>query len=191
MKLSKPNACLALAVTALVSVQCATTGGDDAARAKSVAAFATVYSVLQHPRCVNCHPSGRSPLQGDDRSVHGQNVLGGASGLGLYALRCAGCHLDRNASGPHLPPGAPGWRLPSEKMPLVFEGRTPRELAQQLADPARNGKRSPEELLHHVREDALVLWGWTPGEGRAPVSVPHAEFVAAMQAWIDGGMQAP
>lgn len=189
---ARPIAALAaLAGVALVCVQCANTGSSDDARAKSAAAFATVYSVLQHPRCLNCHPVGRAPLQGDEHRPHGQNVVGGPDGKGLYALRCVNCHLEHNSPGANLPPGAPGWHLPAADMPLVFEGRTPRELALQLADPAHNGKRSAQQLLEHVSHDPLVLWGWNPGEGRAAVSVPHAEFVAAMKTWIDGGMQAP
>jgi hypothetical protein len=46
-------------------------------------------------------------------------------------------------------------------------------------------------LLEHVDKDPLVLWGWAPGEGRAPVSVPHEEFVRAFKAWVDGGCKAP
>jgi hypothetical protein len=42
-----------------------------------------------------------------------------------------------------------------------------------------------------MAHDALVLWGWSPGEGRAPVSTPHAELVAALRRWIDGGCACP
>jgi hypothetical protein len=76
-------------------------------------------------------------------------------------------------------------------MPLVFEGRSPRELAQQLADRARNGGREPAQLLDHVAEDPLVLWGWAPGSGRTPVPIPHPEFVAAMRAWVEAGCPVP
>jgi len=72
-------------------------------------------------------------------------------------------------------------------MPLVFEGRSSAELCRQLRDPKTNGGRTPEQVLHHVAEDALVLWGWSPGEGRAPVPIPHADFVAAMRTWVQGG----
>ncbi len=46
------------------------------------AAFRDVYKVLMHPRCMNCHPSGESPLQGDDSHVHMQNVKRGETGRG-------------------------------------------------------------------------------------------------------------
>jgi hypothetical protein len=175
----------------IAAAQCGTAAVDPAARDRSAAAFVTVYEVLQHPRCVNCHPAGNTPLQGDDHRPHGQNVQGGPEGTGLYALRCANCHLDRNTPGSNMPPGAPHWHLPHPGTPMVFQGRSASELARQLADPAQNGNRTPAQLLQHVTEDPLVLWGWSPGEGRSPVPVPHAQFVAAMKAWIDGGCEAP
>jgi hypothetical protein len=150
-----------------------------------------VYSVLEHPRCVNCHPSGDAPLQGDDGRAHAQNVHRGPDGKGLYAQRCDACHQTENLAGAHLPPGAPRWHLPREDMPLVFEGRSSGELCRQLRDPAHNGGMTPEQLIAHVDRDPLVLWGWNPGEGRASVSTSHAEFVQAMRTWIDGGCGCP
>ena len=76
-------------------------------------------------------------------------------------------------------------------MPLVFVGRSPRELCEQLKDPARNGNLTPAALVKHVSTDPLVLWGWQPGFGRRPVPVPHAEFVAAFQKWVDAGTPCP
>ncbi len=184
-------AAAALAVVAFAGVQCGTTAGDPAAHQRGTAAFATVYRVLQHPRCVNCHPVGRVPLQGDARRPHAQNVHGGEDGRGRFALRCAACHFDGNAVGHHAPPGAPGWHLPHADMPLVFEGRTRAQLARQRADRRHNGGKSIEQVFDHVAHDALVLWGWNPGEGRRPVDVPHAEFVAAMRTWIDAGCPVP
>ena len=35
-----------------------------------------------------------------------------------------------------------------------------------LKDPAKNGKRSLEEITTHMGTDKLVLWGWDPGDGR-------------------------
>lgn len=34
--------------------------------ANAIASFDTVRAVLQSPRCVNCHPQGDQPLQGDE-----------------------------------------------------------------------------------------------------------------------------
>ena len=60
--------------------------------AASRAAFLAAYPVFMHPRCMNCHPAGDAPLQGDDSRPHGQNVKRGPDGMGLYALKCADCH---------------------------------------------------------------------------------------------------
>jgi hypothetical protein len=46
-------------------------------------------------------------------------------------------------------------------------------------------------MLKHVAEDKLVLWGWSPGGERAPVSVPHGEFVASFKLWAAAGAPCP
>lgn len=161
------------------------------AGAKAAADWDVIYRVLQHPRCMNCHPAGDAPLQGDDSHPHAQNVQRGPDGHGLYAMRCETCHQTANVAGPHLPPGAPTWHLPEPKMPLVFQGRSSRDLCRQLKDPAQNGGRSPEQLLHHMTDDPLVGWGWAPGEGRVPVPIPRAQLVEALRSWIAGGCQCP
>ena len=155
------------------------------------AAWGLVYEVLQHPRCLNCHPAGEVPLQGDDSRPHGQNVQRGPEGQGLFAMRCVTCHSTQNGPDAHAPPGAPRWHLPHPRMPLVFEGLTSGDLCRQLKDPSRNGGRKMADLLHHVAEDELVLWGWDPGVGRTPVPVSHEAFVAAFKTWLDSGCQCP
>jgi hypothetical protein len=190
---------LALGATALLHAQCGSSPATEerapasptAAKVAAAAAWEVVYSVLRHPRCVNCHPAGEQPLQGDDSRAHGQNVVRGPEGLGRFALRCENCHLDHNQGEAGLPPGAPGWHLPHPAMPLVFEGRSSTELCRQLVDPAANGGRTPEEVLRHMAEDPLVLWGWEPGPGRAPIPVPHATLVEALRAWVDAGCPCP
>jgi hypothetical protein len=155
------------------------------------AAFATVYPVFLHPRCRNCHPAGDAPLQGDDSHVHAQNVKRGPDGRGLYALKCIACHQDHNLPGENMPPGCPNWRLPAADMPLVFQGLTAHELADQLKDPRRNGGKTLAELVHHVTEDKLVLAGWDPGGGRAPPPIPHDEFARKFKEWVEKGAASP
>ena len=53
----------------------------------SRAAFLAVYPVLMHPRCMNCHPKGDQPLQGEDSHIHLQNVQRGPDGKGLFAMK--------------------------------------------------------------------------------------------------------
>jgi cytochrome c5 len=183
----------ASAVSALLAMQCASPSSDSKGSASSaaVSAWNVVYGVLEHPRCMNCHPAGAAPLQGDDGHAHAQNVQRGADGKGLYAMRCDACHQTENLAGAHLPPGAPKWHLPRADMPLVFEGKSSSELCRQLKDARRNGGLTPEQLYAHVDRDPLVLWGWSPGEGRTPVSTSHADFVKAMRTWIDNGCGCP
>ena len=164
-------------------------GADDLAASK--AAFLKAYTVLMHPRCMNCHPSGDAPLQGDDSHVHAQNVLRGPDGKGKYALKCANCHQFANLPGLNMPPGNPNWHLPPPEMKMVFQGKTPRELARQLKDPAQNGHKTLADILHHVTEDKLVLGGWDPGDGRTKPPMSHDEFARAMREWIENGAAEP
>jgi hypothetical protein len=169
----------------------------------SIAAFSAAYSVFSHPRCVNCHPAGSAPLQGDDSHPHAFRVQRGADGGGLPALRCSNCHQSANVPGAHMPPGAafppeakeppfkPRWHLPSQQTPLVFEGRTVAQLCRQLKDPRQNGGLSLEQLIKHVTSDPLVLWGWDPGDGRTKPPISHAEFVQKIAEWVNKGAACP
>ena len=51
------------------------TGADDAAR--SAALFTEMGKVLQHPRCLNCHPVTGGPTQGDDMQPHNPPIVRG------------------------------------------------------------------------------------------------------------------
>ena len=159
------------------------------------ASFTTVKTVLQSPRCVNCHPAGDAPLQGDLSMVHAQNIQRGPEGRGRTGQECLTCHGQANlpeSYGHHMPPGvSTGWRLPPPATPMVFQGVAARALCETLKDPQQNGGKDLAALVHHVSEDPLVLWGWSPGFGRAPVPVPHAEFVAAFKSWADQGAACP
>ncbi|HEY2158916.1 MAG TPA: hypothetical protein VGH33_25015 [Isosphaeraceae bacterium] len=159
--------------------------------AASKAAFVEAYKVLMHPRCMNCHPSGDAPLQGDDSRVHAQNVQRGADGKGKYALKCANCHQFTNLPGLNMPPGNPNWHLPPPEMKMAFQGKSPRELARQLKDPDQNGHKTLAEILHHVTADKLVLGGWDPGDGRTRPPLSHADFAAKMREWIEKGAAEP
>src|ERR1700750_3009625 len=105
---------------------------------ESVKAFMKVYKVLMSPRCMNCHPSGDAPLQGDDSHVHTMNVVRGPDGTGMYAAKCSNCHQSSNAPGLHTPPGNPKWQLPPADMKMVFQGRSARQLAMQIMNYNQN-----------------------------------------------------
>jgi hypothetical protein len=132
---------------------------------ESARAFLQVYKVLMSPRCMNCHPEGDQPLQDDDSHVHTALTQRGKDGKGLYASKCSNCHQPENTPGLHTPPGNPKWSMPPADMKMVFQGRTPRQLALQIMDYNQNGHKDKEQLLEHAR-DTLVKSGWNMGEGR-------------------------
>jgi len=157
----------------------------------SKAAFLKVYEVLVSPRCLNCHPKGDVPLQGDESKPHAQGAKRGKDGRGMYASKCINCHQDANQAGPNMPPGSPDWRMPPADIKMVFQGRTARELAAQLLDTATNGHLTKEGLIKHMEEEALVLAGWNPGEGRSTPPLTHAELIKQTKLWIEKGAYLP
>jgi hypothetical protein len=196
---------LAVVITVIVSVTGALasgfkrnvdreTGIPDKARTvdrvASVAAFMKVYKVLMSPRCMNCHPAGDIPLQGDDSHLHTMSPTRGKDGHGVYAMKCSNCHQPTNSPGLNTPPGNPKWALPPADMKMVFEGRSPRELALQIMDYKRNGHKNKSQLIEHAR-DTLVKAGWDMGEGRKPPPLSYKEFVKAWDEWINSGGVAP
>jgi len=198
----------------LLGILAATGGGGEAVFAQSRneaharAAFMEAFKVFSHPRCVNCHPAGDAPLQGEDSRPHTSlRLRRGSDGQGVFAIKCGNCHQAQNQPGLHMPPGAPyplkdgaedqahrgepRWHLPPAATPMVFEKRMPGQLCRQLLDKTKNGGLTPEQLVHHVNTDPLVLWGWNPGEGRNAPPISHAEFVHKVQEWIDKGRACP
>ncbi len=166
--------------------------GPGPAAGEAIAAFETVRTVLQSPRCVNCHPAGDVPLQGDDGHLHEPPITRGPEGRGIAGISCSACHGKQNlpaSYGAHMPPGvSTEWRLPPADHRLVFWGLDSKALCEQIKDPKRNGGKSLAELTHHMTEDALTLWGWSPGYGRKPVATSHDQFVRAYKTWADAGM---
>jgi hypothetical protein len=154
-------------------------------------AFLEVYKVLMSPRCMNCHPSGDAPLQGDDSRIHTQGVLRGPEGKGLYALKCSNCHQPKNTPGLHMPPGNPKWQLPPPQTKMVFQGRTPRELAAQLLNKKENGGKNKAGLIDHITNDTLVAAGWHPAEGLSLPPLSHKEFARQFRQWLDKGAYLP
>jgi hypothetical protein len=201
------NAGIALAATALalglfaasgpVVVRAQTQGStphhrshNDAQSAAAAAAFEAIVPVLRYPRCMNCHSIGDFPRQGNDSHRHTMQVRRGPDGDGVNAVKCSTCHQDHNLAGLHMPPGAPGWELPSPAMPMIWEGLTDRQLCLLLKDPARNGHRTVQQIVEHMHTP-LVLWGWTPGEGRTPVPMPQQQFLAKVGEWAADGAACP
>ena len=156
--------------------------------------FAPIRSVLQHPRCQNCHIPGDAPLQYDRGTPHAQNVRRGTDGRGMVGMECSTCHQRRNppeSYGALAPPGAPNWHVPPGNTKMVFIGLSPRDLCLVLREGKTNGGKSLAQLTIHVREDKLVLWGWEPGGGRSVPPLTHEEFVGAFKEWVSAGAPCP
>lgn len=159
--------------------------GDDA-RAASL--FEELSQVLMHPRCVNCHPSGDEPRQGDESVAHRPLVRRGVDGFGLAGMRCGACHHATNFD-PGRIPGAPHWHLAPRSM--AWEGLSSSEICAQLKDPERNGGRDLEAIVKHMRDDPLVGWAWDPGQGREAAPGTQEQFGALLRAWVDAGAACP
>ena len=183
-----------LAILLVVLAPAACKRASPEQQAQGLDAFKTVERVFQHPRCSNCHIPGDAPLQFDSQLPHAMNVARGPDGKGASGLPCGTCHGEKNPPagyGPHAPPGAPHWALPPPDQKMAWIGAPAAELCAMIKDEDRNGDRDLDAMLKHVAEDKLVLWGWEPGGERAPVPVPHDQFVSAFKSWMDAGAPCP
>jgi len=155
---------------------------------RSAALFTELGKVLQHPRCINCHPAGDRPRQGNASRLHQPPVERGADGFGLPAMRCPICHQRANFE-PARMPGHPQWHLAPREM--GWEGKTLGEICAQLKDPERNGGRSLDDLVHHIGGDTLVGWAWAPGFGRESAPGTQEQAGTLAEAWVKTGAACP
>jgi hypothetical protein len=157
-------------------------------KARSAAIFTELGKVLTHPRCMNCHPAGDRPRQGDTRRLHQPPVARGPDGHGTETMRCDICHQQANFD-PGRMPGHPLWHLAPREM--AWEGKTLTQICAQIKDPARNGGRKVEDLIDHIGKDTLVGWAWAPGYGREPAPGTQDEAGALVRAWVKSGAACP
>ncbi len=155
--------------------------------------FEIVMSVITHPRCMNCHPMGDRPTQGDDGHIHTFNIQRGKDGHGMPNAQCSTCHQSENNNYSGVP-GAPHWHLAPKSM--GWQGLTKYEIAASILNKENNGGRSHEEIRHHLKHDPLILWAFDPGvnnEGvqREKPPVSFEEFKKAVDSWFDGGAIIP
>jgi hypothetical protein len=155
---------------------------------RSAALFVEAGKVLQHPRCVNCHPSGDRPVQGEGDRAHEPPVRRGADGYGAAGMRCATCHQDANFD-PGRVPGAPHWQLAPRSM--AWEGKSLAEICAQVKDPERNGGKTLKGVVYHMSKDSLVGWAWAPGEGREPAPGSQETLAGLIEAWVESGAVCP
>ena len=160
-------------------------------RTRAAALFTEMGKVIQHPRCLNCHPRTDTPTQ-NEGIVHSPPVQRGPAGRGAAGLECTTCHGAANVAFPNGEgsiPGHPDWHLAPREM--AWQGLSLGAICRQLKDRRRNGGKSLAEIQHHNAEDSLVGWGWNPGIGRAPAPGTQKRFGELTQAWIDAGAACP
>jgi mono/diheme cytochrome c family protein len=162
-----------------------------------LAAWQEIYSVMSHPRCINCHTGSDYPQQGDHRHRHLFNVVRGPEGKGVPALQCATCHQSANADSTGVP-GAPGWHL----APLSIKWQDANDnilsssaVCKIVSDPKKNGGLDGAALVKHHQTE-LVKWAWKPGfrnDGTARSTPPinYEQFMAATRTWVQVGMPCP
>jgi hypothetical protein len=162
-------------------------------KARSVALFVEASKVITSPRCLNCHPATRQVTQGDDLRPHVPLMNAGRYGVGVPGLPCRSCHGAANtptlAESIATIPGNAAWSVAPASM--SWQGKSLPEICTQIQDPARNGGRNLEKLLHHMATDAVVAWSFDPGDGRAPSPGSQAQFAALIEAWIATGAECP
>jgi hypothetical protein len=162
------------------------------------------------------------PRQGDDRHPHLYQVLRGDPldlptdegtaivhpGQGTPFERCTFCHGNRNdavtgipgTTNPHRADRtAPFWALAPAEMAWESAPGVPftgPELCVQLKDPTRNGNRTLNDLLHHITDEPLVNWAFSPGtrpngEPRTTPPYNHQQLINAFTKWIAEGAPCP
>lgn len=161
--------------------------------ARSVALFTEAARVIEHPRCLNCHPKDRTPTQGDDLHAHVPTMRADHEGHGPPGLPCNTCHQAQNTATNVKPiesiPGHAHWMLAPPSM--GWQGMKTSDICRQLKDPARNGGRTLEKIREHMGTDTLVGWAWTPGPGRQPAPGTQKAFGELIAAWIETGAACP
>ena len=155
--------------------------------------FDKMMAVLTHKRCVNCHPAGDRPHQGEDSHVHNFGVQRGVDNHGVAALRCESCHGHENNDFSGVP-GAPEWSL--APLSMAWEGLSRVEIAKSMLDRTKNGNRSLDEIVKHLTEHELVLWAWEPGinaagEPRELPPVSKEDYIKAVKDWAAAGAVIP
>ena len=157
-------------------------------RTRSIALFEEAGKVLTHPRCVNCHPASDRPTQTDSMRPHEPWVVRGAAGLGAPAMACNTCHHAANFDPAHVP-GHPMWHL--APLEMAWQYKTLGQICEQIKDISRNGNKDMAALLHHMAEDSLVGWAWSPGASRTPAPGSQAQFGELIHEWAATGAHCP
>lgn len=155
---------------------------------RSRALFEEAGKVILSPRCLNCHPRGERPTQGNDMHPHSPLVARGKDDKGAVGMRCTTCHQSANFDSSGVP-GHPLWHM--APLSMAWQAKSLGQICEQVKDRRRNGGKSMTALHDHMANDSLVGWAWNPGGTRAPAPGTQAQFGALIKAWIDSGASCP
>jgi hypothetical protein len=158
-----------------------------------------------HPMNISCVHNPRHPLVERERCAEAGDVAPG--------LSCTSCHGRTNRDERGAPPGAYAealkpplpWMMPTRR--LVILKRFPRaatseskvelckqwragilllaEVTQSAYDQDIPGSRTKvgNTFIHHMHEDALIAWAFTPDEGRSRAPGSFEKFAKAATLW--------
>ncbi len=119
--------------------------------ALGLAAWGKIESVIEFPRCLNCHQEN-VPLQGDMGRVHIPLVVRGLDNDGVSAMRCGNGHNPNGSNDTSdalgVKPGS--WQLAPVSM--MWQGFSSGELCQMLKDKSRNGAA----IIQHTATEPLA-----------------------------------
>ena len=128
----------------------------EAQEAAALASFAKMVTVLQSPRCMNCHRSD-VPRVRDDARHHVPRVEPGQDGSGVGGLRCVICHRANNSTRSRIP-GAIGWQQAPYSM--SWDSLTAAEICDNLKDRSMNGDRGLDVRGDKRCSRRRARWRW-------------------------------
>jgi hypothetical protein len=153
--------------------------------------FWQIATVLQHPRCMNCHTRVEYPRQGSDRHRHTMNIVRGPTDHGAPGFQCSTCHQSVNQAASGVP-GAQDWHLAPLRM--AWEDLAVGDLCRALLDPSKGGMKADQFVPHF--QTGLVRWAWSPGfdrrgQERETPPIPYERFIALTRQWVGEGTPCP
>ncbi len=159
---------------------------------RSAAIFTEMGKVLEHPRCVNCHPVTGAATQGNDLHPHNPPIIRGDGDFGAVGMNCNACHGPENipfqTGAGTMPGAADGWMM--APVSLGWRDKSLGEICAILKDPNATGGHDLQEVHDELAGNSLIGWAWDAG-GRTQPPGSQAEFAALTQAWIDTGAACP
>jgi hypothetical protein len=149
-----------------------------------------LFSKFLHARCLNCHHfnaddgMGSQPLPGESPTSSRHRDLKDGN--------CHDCHTHAVTG---VPPAFQQWKAPP--IDMDWTGKSAQETCQLIKQGNQGEFGEPPRMAEHLKHDRLIAWALT--RGRVPPAgnpqvkdrVPgdRREWIAQVEAWINGGMR--